>query len=217
MDLTRSEEAKSQSSLFCASRVKVAVFGAPTPTVSLSLIASDRDVEASNKGHERTFMLLHSHFMPFPSFHSCFLWRQIASCMVLFGKSFRSLMPALRNQYRGAFLQVGCGNQWGVKQWSMGKAFCVNFWLFHVSGKLWINFHSSCVSTSAIDFQFCLFSLRLFSGRLWMERECGSETEPLRSGALVKRKTEKYRKGKIDESSRIFFAFVREITRTNLN
>lgn len=25
-----------------------------------------------------------------------------------------------------------------------GKAFCVNFWLFHVSGKLWINFHSSC-------------------------------------------------------------------------
>lgn len=43
-----------------------------------------------------------------------------------------------------------------------GKAFCVNFWLFHVSQKLWINFHSSCgvfhlPSASAIDFQFSFF------------------------------------------------------------
>lgn len=81
---------------------------------------------------------------------------------VLEGKNpFSVLLPALCFTFgvEGAkATKLSLGRGWGWwKTMKQGKAVCDNFWLFHVSGKLWINFHSSCgvfhcLSASVIDF-----------------------------------------------------------------
>lgn len=112
----------------------------------------------------------------------------------------------------GAFVEWGRVVNREAKTMKQGKAFCVNFWLFHVSRKLWINFHSSCgwfrcLSGSAIDFLVLLFYC--FSCFSFVPAMGANEKANVKRSVWWNEMRKKYRKGKIDGNSCNFSSLVR--------